>query len=589
MKSLLTLYKRAFQRKYLVYAILAILFMIGDVVIALAIPMITKGIFTEINSGRNDLSYVYQTGLLVVGIAIGAVITTILNNLFAQYLSTKITADLRSELFRKVQDLSFSNVDKITSGALMTVIANDTGQIQQLLMMSFRAILRNPLTLIGALVMAYITNADLFFIILIAVIILGVSISVIISRAARIFVKLQEKNDDLNEKLIESISGAREIKVFGSEKADRNRFKIVNDEYANVVITANKKMALMDPIIILISNLAIGAVLLTASYLVSVYTGEARIAMVGTISAYISYLQQIIMSLMMLSMAAISISRAAVSADRIMLVLKTKIDIANADEPKTGFEMRGDIEFRNVSFGYADEEGTASSNTIEGISLKIKSQSATGVIGSTGSGKTTLVQLIPRLYDVTAGQVLIDGIDVRDIDLRFLRENISFVTQDSLIFSGTLSSNIRQGKEDSTDAEIQTAAAASLADEFAKKAESGYESEVTQGGTNLSGGQKQRLSLARAMIRKPKILILDDSFSAVDAKTEGKIKENLAKQKQQTTIIVAQKIASVRNCDNIIVLNNSGRLDGYGSHEELLKTSEVYREIYVSQFGGNHE
>jgi ATP-binding cassette subfamily B protein len=589
MKSLLKLYKRAFTKKYIAYSVFAIIFMIGDVGIALAIPAITKGIFTEINSGRNSLDYVYQTGILVVAVAVAAVATTILNNIFAQHLSSKITRDLRKDLFTKVQDLSFSNVDKITSGTLMTVIANDTNQIQQIIMMGFRAILRSPLTLVGALVMAFVTNKDLLYIVLVAVVVLGFAITKIISKAAKIFGTLQEKTDDLNEKLIESISGAREIKVFQTEGSDFSQFSQVNEDYTSVIVRANKQIALMDPIIILVSNLAIGAVLLVSSYLVSRYTGEARAGMVGTISAYISYLQQVIMSMMMLSMVAVSLSRAAVSANRIQLVLDTKIDIANTVDPISDVNIEGEIEFRNVSFGYTDEENEESSKTIDQISFKIKPHSTTGVIGSTGSGKTTLVQLIPRLYDTSFGTVLIDGHDVRDYDLGFLREQISYVTQEPLIFSGTITTNIKQGKEDGSDEDVKTAAELACASEFIENTTDKYDHLINQGGTNLSGGQKQRLSLARAIVRKPKILILDDSMSAVDAKIEAKIKANLNKLNKQTIIIVAQKIASIRNCDNIIVLDNSGHLDGFGGHEQLLKQSRVYQEIYASQFGGQNE
>lgn len=436
--------------------------------------------------------------------------------------------------------------------------------------------------------MAFVTNKDLLYIILIAVAILGFSIFKIITKAAKIFASLQEKTDDLNEKLIESISGAREIKVFQTEKSDFEKFVKVNDEYTDTIVKANKQMALMDPIIVLISNLAIGAVLLVASYLVSINTGEARIAMVGTISAYISYLQQIIMSLMMLSMVAVSLSRAAVSADRIQLVLNTKIDIINNDQALKDMEIKGEIEFRDVGFGYTDEDGD-DAKTIDKINFKIDAGSTVGVIGSTGSGKTTLVQLIPRLYDVTTGEVLIDNRNVRDYDLSFLREQISYVTQEPLIFSGTISSNIKQGKETSTHEEMMKAATLACASEFIESNPNQYEHEVNQGGTNLSGGQKQRLSLTRALVRNPKILILDDSMSAVDAKIEAQIKNNLNTLSKQTTIIVAQKIASIRNCDNIIVLDNSGHLDGYGKHEQLLMHSRVYQEIYASQFGGQHE
>jgi ATP-binding cassette subfamily B protein len=295
------------------------------------------------------------------------------------------------------------------------------------------------------------------------------------------------------------------------------------------------------------------------------------------------------MSLMMLSMIAVQISRGAISAQRIQKVLKTDASVKNPEDPVILDGLKGRIEYRDVSFGYGGIDGQDSGLTLQNISFVIEPGSTVGVIGSTGSGKTTLVQLLPRLYDVTGGAIYIDGVDVRDYDLKFLREQISYVTQEAIIFSGTIAENIRQGKEDADIREMEKASRLAVADEFIDKMDEKFYSEVTQGGTNLSGGQRQRLSLARAMVREPKILILDDSTSAVDAKSEAKIKANIFDSKKQTTIIIAQKISSIRNCDKIIVLDNSGRLDGYGTHFELLEKSEVYKEIYNSQFGGNDD
>jgi ATP-binding cassette subfamily B protein len=588
MKDLLNILGRPYKKKYLPFAIGAILFMLLDVGIALLIPRITESIFTHINKEVFDIALdskvVIRTGIFAIAIAIFAVGTTVMNNIFAQYLSTKITSDIRKELFMKIQDLSFANVDNITTARLMTTVSNDTSQVQQIIMMSFRAILRAPLTFIGAIVMAYITNADLFIVILISAPILGFAIFKILKNASKIFSSIQIRLDNLNSKLHETVSGAREIKSFVSELDEIDRFDDVNDKFMETNIKVHKLMSLLDPAIVLVSNFAIATVLYISA---NIAFKGSNPELVGNISAYIAYLQQIIMSLMMLSMIAMIISRGEVSARRINLVLNTVINITNAENPKTS-EIKGEIEYKNVSFGYGDEEGS-DSLTLKNISFKIPAKSTVGVIGSTGSGKTSLIQLLPRLYDVKNGEVLIDGVNVKEYDLGYLRNQISFVTQEAIIFSGTIKSNIIQGKEDATDEEIAEAAKNAVADEFIENLENKYDSVVNQGGTNLSGGQKQRLALARALVRKPKIIILDDSTSAVDAKSEALIKDNLSKLANQTTIIVAQKISSIINCDYTIVLNNVGELDGFGSHEELLETSNVYREIYNSQLGGAHE
>lgn len=580
---------RPYRKKYLPMAIAAVFFMLCDIAIGLFIPMVTKNIYTEINNGSNNLNYVIQTGLIVVAIALAAVITTIMNNIFAQYLSTKITADIRSELFEKIQALSFTNVDRITSGALMTIVTSDTNQIQQIIMMSFRAILRSPLTLIGAVVMAYFLNADLFIIILVIVPILGISIWIIIQKATSNFIDMQKRLDNLNTKLLETVNGVREIKSFVTEEEELMRFDVVNGKYTQSIVKAEKLMSYLNPVIILVSNIGIGVVLLVGSTLMMKYTGDMKADMAGIIFSYIAYLQQIIMSLMMLSMVSIQISRGAVSAKRIDSVMKVIINIVDKEQAIHDFEIEGEIEFRDVSFGYLDEEGTGGGATLQNLNLKIAPKSLVGVIGSTGSGKTSLVQLIPRLYDATKGEVLIDGVNVKDISLQTLRNQISYVTQEAIIFSGTIESNIRQGKEDAHIDEIELAARKAVAAEFIERLDGQYQATIHQGGTNLSGGQKQRLALARALVRKPKILILDDSTSAVDAKSEALIKANLFENRNQTTIIVAQKISSIQQCDQIIVLDNSGHIDGVGNHFSLLKNSKVYQEIYASQFGGQYE
>lgn len=587
MRDLLKIMARPYKRKYLPYAILAIIFMMFDVGIALVIPRITKDIFTEINKPSGSIDKVIYIGVIVISIAIFAVVTTILNNVFAQYLSTKIVAEIRSELFEKIQKLSFSNIDSITSGKLMTIVTSDTNQIQQIIMMSFRAILRSPLTLVGAMIMAYTTNASMFYIILIAAPLLGIIIWIILQNATKTFTNVQKALDELNEKLHETVSGAREIKSFVSELEEIEKFDVVNNNYRDAHIRVHRLMSLLDPTIILISNIAISAVLYIGAR-IAFNNGGGKVdpELVGTISAYIAYLQQIIMSLMMLSMIAMVISRSEVSAKRISLVLNTEVNIVNPEDPIT-LMAEGEVEFKDVSFGYTEEGSTGL--TLKDLSFKIPAKSTVGIIGSTGSGKTSLVQLLPRLYDVSSGEVLIDGVNVKDYDLNFLRSQISYVTQEAIIFSGTIESNIRQGKEDATIEELTKAARLAVADEYIEKFDLQYAHVVNQQGANLSGGQKQRLSLARALVRNPKILILDDFTSAVDAKSEDLIKSNVAKTKNQTTLIIAQKISSIIDCDYIIVIGNDGTLDGFGPHEEIIKTSKVYQEIYASQIGGNYE
>lgn len=584
MRELLSLYKRAYSKKYFKYSIIAILFMIIDVGIALSIPAFTDQIVKNgLNSG--DLSYLTKTGLIIIGLAIISVAFTVVNNIFAQYLGQSIGADIRNDLFKKVQELSFANVDKITTGKLITVITNDTNQIQQVLTMSFRIILRAPLVLVGAIFMSYVTNPDLFIIILITVPVLAIGFVLILGFAAPKFMQIQQRVDEMNTKLLESISGAREIKTFLTMDSDLEGFTEVNEEYHRTIVKTSGIMALLNPHITLITNIAMGAVLYVGAYFASTYIGQARIDMIGSVMAYIAYIMNIIFGLSMLSMITMFLTKASISAKRIKMVLKTEIDIINNDDPVVR-EIDGEIEFRDVDFYYnnQDDEG---GKTLSNINFKVKKGTTIGVIGSTGSGKTSLVQLIPRLYDCTNGEVLIDGINVKDYDLACLRSQVSFVTQEAIIFAGTIKSNILQGKEDASLEELQEAARHAVADEYINRFDKGFDTPVTQEGTSLSGGQRQRLSLARAFVRKPKILILDDSTSAVDAKSEEKIKNNINSLRgQMTTIIVAQKISSIRDCDSILVLNNKGQIDGYAPHDELLKTSKVYQEIYASQFGG---
>lgn len=412
---------------------------------------------------------------------------------------------------------------------------------------------------------------------------ISISLFFIFKKASPLFSSLQGRIDNLNSKLSETISGAREVKAFVSEIEEEDKFNLVNTNYHLANVRANRIIIMISPLVILVSNILIGLVLYVSSNLIL----KGQTELTGTVMTYISYIQQIINSLMMISTISIIISRAIVSASRYQMLMDVKIDVVSNNHDEK--HISGDILFENVDFGYYDEEDKSLGVTLKNINISIKHSEFIGIIGSTGSGKSSLVGLIPRLYDVSSGNLLIDGINIKEHNLKSLREQISLVTQEAIIFSGTIKDNIIQGKTDASFDEIKHAASIASIDEYISSLPDGYNTHVNQGGTSLSGGQKQRISIARGLIRNPKILILDDSTSAVDANTEEAIKKNLREIKNSTIIIVAQKISSIIDCDKIIVLANDGAVDGYDTHENLLKNSKVYQEIYLSQLGGNQD
>jgi ATP-binding cassette, subfamily B, multidrug efflux pump len=584
--NLLRLYKRVWKTPILTS--LALLLMFGDVMIVLSMPFIMKDIINQAIPQQN-LALVLEKGLLMVGIALIGIVLSISNNFLAQHISLKVTEEIRNDLFVKIQEFSINNVDRLTTGRLISSVTNDVTQVQQILMMSFRILIRAPLLLIGGLIMAYATSRQLFIVVLSAIPFIVLFIIIIMKKALPKFKEIQTNLDVLNNNLLENVSASREIKTFVSEEYENKRFTVINERHAKISIGAGKIVALANPAINIITQLSIASVIYYGAYLWSL--GSATpLQGVGDIMAFYSYIHTVLFGLIMLAMMLIFVSRAEVSAKRINDVINETIDLVNKEDGIKDFTLSGEITFDQVSFGYEGEaNGDASplNMTLKDINVKIKAKDVVGVIGSTGSGKSSFVQLIPRLYDVQKGRVLLDGIDVKDYDIKELRNQISLVTQESILFSGSMQSNILQGKSDASIEEIKQAASLALADEFIESKEQLYESEVTAKGTNLSGGQRQRLSLARAFIRKPAILILDDSTSAVDAHSEVKIKENIKKlSKNMTTIIVAQKISTVKDLDKIIVINNQGMIDGYGTHDELLKSSTVYQEIYQSQYGG---
>ena len=499
---------------------------------------------------------------------------------FGAKASVNYANDIRRDVYEKVQKFSFANIDKFSTGSLVTRLTNDITQVQNFVNMLLRMCLRSPGMLIGALIMAISLRPSLSVVFIITIPLMLISISFVIGNAFPRFTKVQEKVDKLNSTVQESVSNIRVVKSFVREDFENEKFRTANGDLKKTGLSAYKIMILTGPVMTLFMNVTIAAVVWIGSKLV---LGDTQM-LPGDLSQFLSYVNQILMSLMMLTMMFMFTSRAMASTKRIGEVLDEKIDITddNCSLPEKTI-TKGDIEFRNISFRYFKNSEDC---VLDNINLKIKAGSIVGIIGSTGCGKTTLVSLIPRLYDADEGEVLIDGINVKDYSLYNLREGVGMVLQKNVLFSGTIEDNLRWGDENATDDEVAAAAESAQADGFVRSFKDGYKTELEQGGVNVSGGQKQRLCIARALLKKPKILILDDSTSAVDTATEAKIREQFRTGlRDSTKIIIAQRISSVKDADMIVVMNE-GKITGIGTHDELLANNEEYREIYISQTDG---
>lgn len=499
---------------------------------------------------------------------------------FGAKASVNYANDIRRDVYEKVQKFSFANIDKFSTGSLVTRLTNDITQVQNFVNMLLRMCLRSPGMLIGALIMAISLRPSLSVVFIITIPLMLISISFVIGNAFPRFTKVQEKVDKLNSTVQESVSNIRVVKSFVREDFENEKFRTANGDLKKTGLSAYKIMILTGPVMTLFMNVTIAAVVWIGSKLV---LGDTQM-LPGDLSQFLSYVNQILMSLMMLTMMFMFTSRAMASTKRIGEVLDEKIDITddNCSLPEKTI-TKGDIEFRNISFRYFKNSEDC---VLDNINLKIKAGSIVGIIGSTGCGKTTLVSLIPRLYDADEGEVLIDGINVKDYSLYNLREGVGMVLQKNVLFSGTIEDNLRWGDENATDEEVAAAAESAQADGFVRSFKDGYKTELEQGGVNVSGGQKQRLCIARALLKKPKILILDDSTSAVDTATEAKIREQFRTGlRDSTKIIIAQRISSVKDADMIVVMNE-GKITGIGTHDELLANNEEYREIYISQTDG---
>lgn len=540
----------------------------------------TKLFYKEvgIDMGQYQFNYIAKIGVYMLLITLAGGIFAILVSLIASKVAAGVAKDLRRDLFQKVESFSNREFDSFSTASLITRTTNDITQIQMFVVMAIRLICFAPIMGIGGMIMALQQGVSLSWIILLAIVLLIIVMVVICIVALPKFKSIQKMVDKLNLVTRESLTGMMVIRAFGTQKNEEERFDKANKDLTSVNLFVNRVMVILMPIITLIMN---GVTLLIVW--VGAHQIEAAQIQIGDMMAFMQYGMIIIMAFLMISMMFIMIPRASVSASRIAEVLESELSIKDSKNPKSlGENSKGEITFNNVSFKY----GNAEDNVIENISFTAKPGQTTAFIGSTGSGKSTLVNLIPRFYDVTAGSITFDGIDIRDITQHELRSKIGFVPQKGVLFSGDIASNLRYGKRDASDSEIAEAAKVAQAEDFINSKLEKYESPIAQGGTNVSGGQKQRLCIARALLKKPKILILDDSTSAVDTKTDASIRRAFREEIPNTTkIIIAQRISSVEDADKIIVMDN-GEINGIGTHEELLKNNEIYKEVYNSQVKG---
>ena len=544
--------------------------------------MLPKFMSMIINNGvaSRNVAYIGKMGTLMVLTVLFMAVGGILGAYFSAKASISFTSDMRNDLFRKVQQFSFENIDDYSTGSLVTRLTNDVQQVQNVLMMGLRMALRAPGMFLGALIMAFMMNRQLAVIILIVIPLLLAAILLILKTAFPRFGEMQRRLDRLNSGIQESLTNVRVVKSFVREDHEIEKFSKLNDDLKESSLRALQIVITTRPVMMFAMNVTTLAVVW--------YGGNIIIAgkmPVGDLTAFTTYIVQILMSLMMLSMVFLQSSRASASMKRINEIFDTEIGL-NDDHAKNKDKKvtEGCVEFKDVSFGYGGENGRKDL-VLEGISFTAEPGQTIGIIGSTGSGKTSLVQLIPRLYDVTGGEVLVDGVNVKEYSLKHLREGVGMVLQKNILFSGTIEENLRWGNDDAPMEDVIRFSESAQADPFVKTFKNGYDTEMGQGGVNVSGGQKQRLCIARALLKHPKILILDDSTSAVDTATEAKIRESLYHDLKDTTkIIIAQRISSVQEADQILVLED-GKIIGHGTHEELLKTCEAYSEIYTTQIG----
>lgn len=569
-------------REYKRDSILTPIFVGFEALIECTIPMMVATLVNKMQNGC-DLSVILKYGAILFVMACFSLAFGALAGITAANASAGFGKNLRKDLFEAVQNFSFENIDRFSASSLVTRMTTDVTNVQMAYMMIIRTVVRSPLMLIFSLTMGFIMGGRLALIFLFTIPVLGIGLGLVIKKTLPLFRKVFRKYDNLNNSVQENINGIRVVKSFVREDFEKNKFNTAAEDVCGDFTRAEKILALNNPMMQFCLYVVMVFVLSFGSYLV-VHFGGA-IIQVGQLSSLLTYSFQILMSLMMLSMVFVMVTISIESCERIVAVLEEKRTISNPENPIYDVPD-GSIDFNHVSFKYSKH---ADRYALADIDLHIKSGETIGILGGTGSSKTSLVNLISRLYDVTEGDVKVGGIDVRDYDLVTLRDAVSVVLQKNVLFSGSIKENLRWGNKNATDEEIEEACHLACADEFIEQFPDKYDTHIEQGGTNVSGGQKQRLCIARALLKKPKILILDDSTSAVDTKTDAIIRDGFKKFIPETTkIIIAQRVASVQDADKIIIMNN-GTIDAIGTHDELLASNPIYQEVYYSQNKGGEQ
>ncbi len=562
-------------KEYKLPSILTPVCMLGEVVCEMVIPILMARI-VDIGIYGKNMEYIFETGGMMIVIAILGLLCGIGGAYFGSKASTGFAKNLRKAMFDNIQTFSFSNIDKFSTSGLVTRLTTDVTNIQNAYMMTLRMAMRAPSSMVVAMVMSFIISPRLASIYFIAVLFLSVVIMFVMNRASKYFKEVFEKYDALNESVQENVSAIRVVKAYVREDYENNKFKKAALNIYNMFVKAEGNVVYVAPIMT--------ATVYTCILLISWFGAHMIVAgdlSTGSLMSLLTYCMSILMSLMMLAMIFVMMTMAEASGKRIAEVINEKADLSNGADPV--MEVKdGSISFDHVFFSY---NKTSEEPVLKDITLSINSGETIGIIGGTGSAKTSLVNLISRLYDVTEGSVKVGGVDVRNYDMEVLRDQVSVVLQKNVLFSGSIIDNLRWGDENATEEDCIRACKMACADEFIEKMPEGYNTLIEQGGTNVSGGQRQRLCIARALLKKPKVLILDDSTSAVDTATDAKIRKAFAEAIPGTTkLIIAQRISSVQDCDRIIVMDD-GQVNGFGSHAELLKSNDIYREVYESQTG----
>lgn len=562
--------------KYKKPTILTPIFIIGEVIMEVIIPVLMVKIIDN-GIANSDMNYVLKVGGVMLLCAALALLFGILAGITGADASTGLSMNLRKEMFDKIQTFSFSNIDKYSTASLVTRLTTDVANVQNAFHMCIRMFTRAPFMLISAMVMSFYINKEMAFIFLGAIVFLGVVLYLIMSKAHPYFREVFRKYDDLNASVQENLTGIRVVKAYVREEHEISKFHKTSESLYKSFISAEKIILFNAPAM----QFTMYACIILMSWLGANLIITDKMT-TGELMSMFSYTANIIVSLMMMSMIFVMVVMSKSSVERIYEVINEESTIHNNENPK--FEVAdGSIEFKNVNFSYKNDPDNL---VLENINIKINAGETIGIIGGTGSAKSSLVQLIPRLYDVTSGAVLVGGVDVREYDMETLRDEVSMVLQKNVLFSGTIKENLRWGNKNATDEEIEQACIHAQAHEFIEKMPDKYDTYIEQGGTNVSGGQKQRLCIARALLKNPKILILDDSTSAVDTKTDSKIRKAFKEKIPNTTkIIIAQRISSIEDADKIIVIHD-GEISGFGTHETLLESNQIYKEVYQSQMKG---